>query len=135
MPSRGMSPGRSVGSTTAANRATSVCVRNTSSATGTAPRSTRPRGSGRAEASWADPDMRTRIIHVDPREPEPSALREAAIVLTRGGLVAFATETVYGLGADATNPAAVARIFEAKGRPAFNPLIVHASDPDMARGC
>jgi L-threonylcarbamoyladenylate synthase len=45
--------------------------------------------------------------------------------LARGGLVAFPTETVYGLGADATNPGAVARVFEAKGRPRFNPLIAH----------
>lgn len=55
--------------------------------------------------------------------------------MKRGGLVAFATETVYGLGADATNPEAVARIFEAKGRPAFNPLIVHAAHSAMARSC
>ena len=54
-------------------------------------------------------------------------------MLSRGGLVAFATETVYGLGAVATDPAAVARIFEAKGRPAFNPLIVHVEGIDQAR--
>ena len=52
----------------------------------------------------------------------------AAEILRGGGLVAFPTETVYGLGADATNGQAVARIFEAKGRPAFNPLIVHVAD-------
>ena len=51
----------------------------------------------------------------------------ATEVLRAGGLVAFPTETVYGLGADATNPAAVARIFAAKGRPATHPLIVHAA--------
>lgn len=51
----------------------------------------------------------------------------AAAVLRRGGLVAFPTETVYGLGADASNPAAVAKIFAAKGRPADHPLIVHLS--------
>src|SRR5437868_5444035 len=77
----------------------------------------------------------TRVIAVDPDEPDPSLLGEAGEVLKRGGLVAFATETVYGLGADATNPEAVARIFAAKGRPAFNPLIVHAGDPAMARTC
>ncbi|MHB1495790.1 MAG: L-threonylcarbamoyladenylate synthase [Acidithiobacillus sp.] len=54
-----------------------------------------------------------------------AAVQEAAAVLHRGGLVAFPTETVYGLGADAENPAAVARIFAAKGRPADHPLIVH----------
>lgn len=55
---------------------------------------------------------------------------QAAEVWRKGGLVAFPTETVYGLGADARNDMAVARIFEAKGRPRFNPLIVHV--PDIA---
>src|SRR5262244_1622288 len=64
-----------------------------------------------------------------------AAISAAAAVLARGGLVAFATETVYGLGSDATNAEAVARIFEAKGRPAENPLIVHVSDREMARRC
>jgi L-threonylcarbamoyladenylate synthase len=54
----------------------------------------------------------------------------AAGILRRGGLVAFPTETVYGLGADATDAAAVRRIFAAKGRPADNPLIVHVADPE-----
>ena len=58
---------------------------------------------------------------------------EAARILRAGGLVAFPTETVYGLGADATNPAAVAKIFAAKGRPATNPLIVHVADAGTAR--
>ncbi|MGD0866984.1 MAG: L-threonylcarbamoyladenylate synthase [Rhizomicrobium sp.] len=57
-----------------------------------------------------------------------SAIAEAAAILRRGGLVAFPTETVYGLGADATNGLAVAAIFAAKGRPRFNPLIVHVRD-------
>ena len=69
----------------------------------------------------------------DPVAPTPENLDRAAQILRAGGLVAFATETVYGLGADATNDAAVARIFEAKGRPAFNPLISHAADMAMAR--
>ncbi len=55
-------------------------------------------------------------------------LSRAADLLARGGLVAFPTETVYGLGADAGNDRAVARIFEAKRRPSFNPLIVHLAD-------
>ncbi len=64
----------------------------------------------------------------------PDAIAEAAKVLADGGLVAFPTETVYGLGADATNGQAVAGIFAAKGRPLFNPLIVHvASLEDAAR--
>jgi L-threonylcarbamoyladenylate synthase len=57
-----------------------------------------------------------------------AAMAQAARLLTEGGLVAFPTETVYGLGADATNPAAIARLYQAKGRPAFNPLIAHVSD-------
>src|SRR5438874_10215468 len=55
-------------------------------------------------------------------------IAEAARLILAGGPVAVATETVYGLAADATNAEAVARIYEAKGRPAFNPLIVHVSD-------
>lgn len=62
----------------------------------------------------------------------PEAIHEAALALRRGGLVAFPTETVYGLGADATNDAAVAAIFAAKNRPQFNPLIVHFADADSA---
>jgi L-threonylcarbamoyladenylate synthase len=57
-----------------------------------------------------------------------AAVRSAARCLSAGGLVAFPTETVYGLGADATNPAAIARLYQAKGRPAFNPLIAHVGD-------
>ena len=58
---------------------------------------------------------------------------QAAEVWRDGGLVAFPTETVYGLGADARNDHAVARIFEAKGRPRFNPLIVHVPDAETAK--
>ena len=61
-----------------------------------------------------------------------SSVLEAASVLQRGGLVAFPTETVYGLGADATNPLAVAKLFAAKGRPSFNPLISHVIDQSAA---
>lgn len=60
--------------------------------------------------------------------PSKESLRAAALWIREGGLVAFPTETVYGLGADATNGIAVARIFAAKGRPRFNPLIVHVAD-------
>ncbi len=60
---------------------------------------------------------------------ETQSIWEAAEIIKRGGLVAFPTETVYGLGADAFNPLAVARIFEVKGRPHFDPLIVHVADP------
>ena len=58
---------------------------------------------------------------------------EAARLLREGRLVAFATETVYGLGADATSPQAVAAIYAAKGRPSFNPLIAHVATPEAAR--
>ncbi|MGQ0681150.1 L-threonylcarbamoyladenylate synthase [Bradyrhizobium sp.] len=57
-----------------------------------------------------------------------AAVATAARTLAGGGLVAFPTETVYGLGADAANPAAIARLYQAKGRPAFNPLIAHVGD-------
>jgi L-threonylcarbamoyladenylate synthase len=77
----------------------------------------------------------TRLLGIDRDSPAPAAIDEAARILREGGLVAFATETVYGLGAVATNDAAVFRIFEAKGRPAFNPLIVHVNQVQMVRTC
>ena len=61
------------------------------------------------------------------------AIERAARALAQGQLVAFPTETVYGLGADAGNGEAVARLYEAKGRPSFNPLIAHVSDAVIAR--
>jgi len=63
----------------------------------------------------------------------PTEINAAAEALKKGELVAFPTETVYGLGADATNGQAVAAIFAAKGRPLFNPLIVHVADLEEAR--
>ena len=63
----------------------------------------------------------------------PAAAQAAARILAAGGLVAFPTETVYGLGADATTGEAVARLYAAKGRPAFNPLIAHVRDSAAAR--
>lgn len=75
----------------------------------------------------------TRRLIVDRDAPDPAVLAQAAAVLRGGGLVAFATETVYGLGADATNARAVQGIFAAKGRPPSNPLIVHVADEAMAR--
>ena len=57
--------------------------------------------------------------------PSPENIAAAAALIREGGLIAFPTETVYGLGADATDDRAVASVFEAKGRPRFNPLIVH----------
>ncbi|MEO1554552.1 MAG: Sua5/YciO/YrdC/YwlC family protein, partial [Pseudomonadota bacterium] len=60
-------------------------------------------------------------------------LTVAADALRQGGLVGMPTETVYGLAADAANPDAVARLYAAKGRPHFNPLIAHVSTLEMAR--
>lgn len=70
----------------------------------------------------------TRILR-----PDSAGLAQAAALLRQGDLVAFPTETVYGLGGDARSDLAVARIFEAKGRPRFNPLIVHLPDLEAAR--
>ncbi len=64
---------------------------------------------------------------------EKQSIEAAAVALRQGGLVAFPTETVYGLGADAGNGEAIARLYAAKGRPAFNPLIAHVSDVVAAR--
>jgi len=65
--------------------------------------------------------------------PDARGVAEAAALLRGGKLVAFATETVYGLGADATSPEAVAKIYAAKGRPAFNPLIAHVTGFEAAQ--
>ena len=73
-----------------------------------------------------------KIVRVDPLNPRREDLEEAAEVIRAGGLVAFPTETVYGLGADAFNATASAKIFKVKGRPADNPLIVHVSSLEMA---
>jgi L-threonylcarbamoyladenylate synthase len=72
--------------------------------------------------------MNTRHYIVDRDKPDFRLLDQAAAVLRQGGLVAFPTETVYGLGANGLDPRAVARIFAAKGRPADNPLILHIAD-------
>jgi len=86
----------------------------------------------------------TDVIRIDADRPDPVAIARAADCLRGGGLVAFPTETVYGLGAHALDRGAVARLFQAKGRPATDPLIVHvaafadvaalaARTPDLAR--
>ena len=69
--------------------------------------------------------MITRILHVDRDRPDPAAIEEAAAALRAGKLVVFPTETVYGLGAHALDSDAVQKIFDAKERPATDPLIVH----------
>ncbi len=70
------------------------------------------------------------IVRIDPQNPSPPTIARAAEIIRAGGLVAFPTETVYGLGADGLNPVAVARIFEAKERPSEDPLILHIADTD-----
>jgi len=72
--------------------------------------------------------MITVVVRIDPDAPDPALIEQAARVLREGGLVAFPTETVYGLGANALSSDAVARIFTAKGRPSHNPIIVHIAD-------
>ena len=69
--------------------------------------------------------MQTELFEVDPLSDNRKLYARAAEALGAGALVGIPTETVYGLGADALNPEAVARIFEAKGRPSFDPLIIH----------
>jgi L-threonylcarbamoyladenylate synthase len=78
-------------------------------------------------------DIVARNIRIDPQRPERAAIREAVAVLRGGGLVAFPTETVYGLGARALDENAVLRVFAAKGRPARHPLIAHVADEGEAR--
>jgi L-threonylcarbamoyladenylate synthase len=73
------------------------------------------------------------IVRVDPQHPDPAVLARAAAALRAGELVAFPTETVYGLGAAALDERAVARIFAAKRRPSHHPLIVHVLDAAAAR--
>jgi L-threonylcarbamoyladenylate synthase len=74
-----------------------------------------------------------RRLLVDPASPDPELIAIAARALRDGRLVAFPTETVYGLGANALDPAAIARIYEAKGRPAYNPVILHVAEVAAAR--
>lgn len=76
--------------------------------------------------------MRAKILKINRSDPNLSKIRLAAETIRKGGLVVFPTETVYGIGADATNASACRRIFKAKRRPYDNPLIVHVSDMGMA---
>ena len=80
--------------------------------------------------------METKLARIDPCNIECSKkdIKNAAEIIMRGGLVAFPTETVYGLGGDGTNPDAARKIYAAKGRPSDNPLIIHISEPAEAEG-
>ena len=72
--------------------------------------------------------MKTKVIEIEsPQKPRDEELLEGARILREGGLVAFPTETVYGLGANALDEEAARKIYEAKGRPSDNPLIAHVS--------
>ena len=73
--------------------------------------------------------MNTRIFKMSSTSPEEKDIADAAKILKEGGLVAFPTETVYGLGGDATDPDAAKKIYSAKGRPSDNPLIIHIAEP------
>ena len=73
--------------------------------------------------------MKTLLVKVNPEKPDLKKILSAAEIIQKGGLVAFPTETVYGLGADALNPTAVLALFEAKKRPLDNPPIIHVADP------
>ena len=76
---------------------------------------------------------KTSYTRVNPEHPEPEVIAEAAAVIGSGGTVAFPTETVYGLGANGLDPVAVEKIYEAKGRPQRNPLILHVASTEQAR--
>jgi L-threonylcarbamoyladenylate synthase len=86
-----------------------------------------------AQAPRFKPDVTSQMIETETLLPSPEGLTRAVEILRAAGLVAFPTETVYGLGGDARSDLAVARIFEAKARPRFNPLIVHLPDLEAAR--
>jgi L-threonylcarbamoyladenylate synthase len=79
--------------------------------------------------------MRTRVVTVDPQQPDPAVIEEAAAAIKAGKLVAFPTETVYGLGANALDEKAVRKIFAAKERPATDPLIVHIAHIGQVTQC
>ena len=76
--------------------------------------------------------MITRRLKIDPLNPDPEIISLAGNIIKSGGLAAFPTETVYGLGANALDPDAVSRIYQAKGRPSDNPLILHVSNLSQA---
>ena len=74
--------------------------------------------------------MNTKVVTIKEDHIDEEAIQEAGQILKNGGLVAFPTETVYGLGGDALNAESSAKIYAAKGRPSDNPLIVHIADMD-----
>jgi len=91
---------------------------------------TLPEGKTAKQPKRGDKMMRETTLELG---PDAAGIAKAVTIWKDGGLVAFPTETVYGLGADATNGTAVAKIYAAKGRPAFNPLIIHVASLAVAR--
>ena len=79
--------------------------------------------------------MKTRVLTIDPQQPDPATIQKAAEALKAGKLVAFPTETVYGLGANALDEKAVKKIFAAKERPPTDPLIVHIAHIGQVTQC
>ncbi|MBV8844109.1 MAG: threonylcarbamoyl-AMP synthase [Bryobacterales bacterium] len=97
--------------------------------------SKRPGARGQGPDAWGQtPDAWSRRLAASSEGPGARAVQAAAEKIRRGGLVAFPTETVYGLGANALDESAVQKIYDLKGRPATSPLIVHVASIDMARG-
>ncbi|MGH7421369.1 MAG: L-threonylcarbamoyladenylate synthase, partial [Candidatus Rokuibacteriota bacterium] len=80
------------------------------------------------------PTISTRVVAVDPDRPDRSVMRAAGALVEAGGLVAFPTESFYGLGADALDADAIARVFEVKGRPGGKPLLVLVDSVEMVTG-
>ena len=77
--------------------------------------------------------MQTKVVKIDSANIDDAAMKEACDLIRAGELVAFPTETVYGLGADALHPEASKKIYAAKGRPSDNPLIVHIADMEALK--
>ena len=104
-------------------------------ASGPAPRKKRYKGQARSRSHIPRPKTPGMTVQLTTHTCPigTGTARDAARRLAEGGLVAFPTETVYGLGADATNPQAIARLYQAKGRPAFNPLIAHVASLEAAQ--
>ena len=73
--------------------------------------------------------MKTEVIRITDIEKQSADIYRAATLIKNGGIVVIPTETVYGLGGDGTNPASSQKIYEAKGRPSDNPLIIHIAEP------
>ena len=76
--------------------------------------------------------MKTEILRIENQVCDSKIIARAADIIRNGGLVAFPTETVYGLGGDATDSSAAGKIYAAKGRPSDNPLIIHIAEPSDA---